>query len=79
MWMGVLVMLDAVKVPLVAQGELSSMVLVAAAPDHQLPRQHILPWSGEVPGSGDDCVDEGVAPAWIDGVVGVPGNFEGGR
>lgn len=46
---------------------------------HQpLAREHVLPRSGEVPGSGDDCVDEDVTPAWIDGVVGAPGNFEGG-
>jgi hypothetical protein len=36
--------LDAVKVPLVAQGEPSSMALVAAAPvNHQPLRQHNLP------------------------------------
>lgn len=46
---------------------------------HQLlARQHVLPRSGEVPGSGDVCVDESVTPAWVDGVVGVLGNFEGG-
>jgi hypothetical protein len=44
MWTVVLVELDAVKFPLVAQGELSSMALVAAAPaNHQLLRQHNLP------------------------------------
>jgi hypothetical protein len=44
MWTVVHVELDAVKVPLVAQGELSLMALMVAAPaNHQLPHQHNLP------------------------------------
>lgn len=38
---------------------------------------HVFPGGGEVPGRGDDGVDEGVAPAGVDGVVGVAGGREG--
>lgn len=38
--------------------------------------KHLLPRSGEVPGSSDDCVDECVAPAGVDGVVRMSSDLE---